>query len=173
MAYVYAHRRADNGKIFYIGKGSCNRAWVFRRRNKHWNSVATKGVEVEILMDNLTDSEAFELEELLCDEIGYDNLTNSAPAGLGGVGKMKPWNKGKKCPGIGGRKPGYISEKRGTSRQGLWGWYLNTETGEEFGRLQDAADSIKVKPETLRAWLNGQNPNKSSIVKVRKGSKNT
>lgn len=29
------------------------------------------------------------------------------------VGNFKAWNKGKKCPGVGGRKPGFVSEKKG------------------------------------------------------------
>ena len=38
----------------------------------------------------------------------------------------EPWNKGKKCPGIGGRKPGFVSERKGKK-------YGHTNSGPKRG----------------------------------------
>lgn len=70
MSYIYQHLRKSDGKPFYIGKGSKNRAYEFAHsRNPHWHNVFKKhGCIVEILEDGLTDSEAYEKEiELIAD----------------------------------------------------------------------------------------------------------
>lgn len=52
--YVYQHRRADTGEIFYVGKGKNNRCFQTRNRNKHWKNIVNKTTySVEILYDNL------------------------------------------------------------------------------------------------------------------------
>ena len=35
--YVYTHRRASNGVVFYVGKGHGRRAYVKSHRGKWWN----------------------------------------------------------------------------------------------------------------------------------------
>lgn len=58
--YVYEHIRLDNSHIFYIGKGTGNRAWVIKGRNIFWDAVANfAGYRVNIFKDNLTETEAF------------------------------------------------------------------------------------------------------------------
>ena len=75
--YVYCHRRKIDGKCFYIGKGKGNRAYTTYSRNRYWYDVTDKhGFEVEILINNITEKKAFELEALICEKIGYDNLIN-------------------------------------------------------------------------------------------------
>lgn len=82
--YVYGHYRADTGEIFYIGKGTGRRAWIFSKRNAYWKNIANKhGVEVKILYDNLTEQDAFSTENRLITEIGLDNLSNLAEGGKG------------------------------------------------------------------------------------------
>ena len=64
--YVYAHFRADDGRLFYIGKGSGKRAWSRSSRNRHWRSVVARhGFRVRLLRQNLTEVEAFRVEALL------------------------------------------------------------------------------------------------------------
>ena len=88
MAFVYAHKRKTDDTTFYIGKGSyfgnngCGRHKVTGDRNKHWHNVANKhGWYSEILMDDLTDDEAFELEMFVIETIGMDNLCNYTKGG--------------------------------------------------------------------------------------------
>ena len=60
--YVYVHIRLDNNTVFYVGKGTKNRAYNLDRGDFH-NSVREKyGCRVEIIKDNLTESQAFRLE---------------------------------------------------------------------------------------------------------------
>lgn len=84
MAYVYGHYKADTGELFYIGKGSGNRAWSIRNRNKHWHSVVNKhGFTVSILEDELSENEAYDTERMLIAEVGVHNLVNKTEGGDG------------------------------------------------------------------------------------------
>jgi hypothetical protein len=61
--YVYLHRKATTGEVFYVGKGRDKRAWTHKSRNVYWHRVAKKhGVLVEILRDGLQEWAALELE---------------------------------------------------------------------------------------------------------------
>lgn len=62
--YVYLHRRNDNKKIFYVGKGTGDRAFSQRSRNRHWNSVFKQagGCFVEFVAFGLTEKQAFDME---------------------------------------------------------------------------------------------------------------
>lgn len=69
--FIYQHKTADTGKVFYIGKGTVNkggfeRAYVRKKRGKFWQSIVEKhGLVVEILESFDTESEAFEREKKL------------------------------------------------------------------------------------------------------------
>ena len=68
--YVYEHIRNDNNTVFYVGKGRGKRA-NNSRRNEHHDRIADKfGFTVNIIKDNLTEQEAFNLErETICDYV--------------------------------------------------------------------------------------------------------
>jgi hypothetical protein len=64
MAYVYIHRRKTDGKVFYVGKGTGNRFRYKKNRNKYWHNVVNKhGYRWEIVRSNLTEEEAYKIEE--------------------------------------------------------------------------------------------------------------
>jgi len=64
--YTYIHRRADDGKVFYVGKGKGARAHSHASRNAHWQrTVAKHGIGVEIAAYWPTEAEAFEHERFL------------------------------------------------------------------------------------------------------------
>ena len=107
MSIVYAHRRKDNGEIFYIGMGVCEkRANTFSKRNRYWNDVYNKfGVYVDVLATNLSLEDAEELEMFLIEEIGINNLTNITRGG----------QKGR----LGDRKTKEEREKISKSRMGI------------------------------------------------------
>ncbi len=50
--YVYVHRDI-NGVLFYVGKGTRQRAWLKKRENTKWQEIADKGFTVEIVKDKL------------------------------------------------------------------------------------------------------------------------
>ena len=82
MHYTYLHLTKDTNKIFYIGKGSGNRAFSENRRNKYWkNIVAKHGFTSEILANWNTEKEALNHEKVLIacfKDMGYQlaNLTD-------------------------------------------------------------------------------------------------
>ena len=75
--YVYCHRKKIDGKCFYIGKGTGDRFKTTYSRNRYWKNIVQKhGFEPEILINNITEEKAFELESIICNQIGYENLCN-------------------------------------------------------------------------------------------------
>lgn len=61
--YVYAYIRLDTNTYFYIGKGKDNRYLRLDNRKQHFMNIFNKvPCTVEILKDNLTEDEAFQLE---------------------------------------------------------------------------------------------------------------
>ena len=88
--YVYVHRRNDTGSVFYVGKGSRNRAFWKNNRNKHWHFIVDKhGYKVEIVINNLTEQYAFDLEKELIAFYGRSNLCNYSDGGDGSSGAIR------------------------------------------------------------------------------------
>lgn len=86
--YIYRHIRIDKNTPFYIGKGSGDRAFQKKSRNKYWKSIAKIGYKVEIILKNLTQKEAYEKEIQLIKiykSLGYceANLTNGGEGAWG------------------------------------------------------------------------------------------
>jgi len=87
--YVYFHKNKSTGEVFYIGKGSGDRAWDKTRRNKLWRSEVEKlsdGWDIEIIKRNLSENEAFYYEEKFIQSAGGSRaegggLTNWVPGG--------------------------------------------------------------------------------------------
>jgi hypothetical protein len=66
MFYTYLHARADDGKVFYIGKGTGRRAWRDVGRSSWWRAVVRKhGWRTQVLAHWDTEPEAFAHERLL------------------------------------------------------------------------------------------------------------
>jgi hypothetical protein len=87
--YVYCHRKKTDGKCFYVGKGTGNRVNQINSRNKHWKNIVNKyGFESVILVNNISEQKAFELESYFCIQMGYENLCNiNQEKGNGGYSK--------------------------------------------------------------------------------------
>lgn len=93
---VYAHYRASDGLMFYIGIGSAGRPYEVGKRNPHWENVVRKhGYTVEVLLEGLSWSEACAVEvetiaafrsDLMRSKAKLTNLTD------GGEGP-KGWSK--------------------------------------------------------------------------------
>ena len=62
--YVYAHKRVDNGQIFYVGEGRLLRHTVSRKRSPVWNKIVKEagGFTSEILYSELSKQEAMSKE---------------------------------------------------------------------------------------------------------------
>lgn len=120
MAYVYQHIRLDSDSVFYIGIGSDSlnykRSKSLIGRNKHWHRIVNKcGYRIEIIHDNISLKQAFELEKMLICKYGRVDINSGCLVNMsdGGEGNFKriPWNKGIKT-GIGGFKGERTSKNR-------------------------------------------------------------
>ena len=66
--YVYYHIDSLTQTVFYIGKGSGNRAWGKLNRNELWIDYASRsGYEVKIICANMSEQEALSIERILID----------------------------------------------------------------------------------------------------------
>jgi len=96
--YTYLHRRADDGKVFYVGKGKGKRADSRDGRNPWWRAVAEKhGVDVSIAATWDNEESAFRHEIFLIKrmrELGQP-LCNLTDGGDGASGR-KHSNESKK-----------------------------------------------------------------------------
>jgi hypothetical protein len=62
--YVYVHRRASDNTIFYVGKGSGFRSTRTQNRNTWWKNVVAKhGLVVEMVITDMLEVDAFQLEK--------------------------------------------------------------------------------------------------------------
>ena len=92
--YTYVHRRPNTGEVFYVGKGSGQRAWQFRGRSRHWYSIVAKhGFVVEIARGGLQEWAAFEHEQELIalygrKDCGQGPLVNTTDGGDGPSGTI-------------------------------------------------------------------------------------
>jgi hypothetical protein len=109
---VYRHRRLDTYEVFYVGIGTPKRPYELWDRSKFWKRIKNKagGVIIEVLAENLTLKDAYDLEKLLISEYGRrDNntgvLVNHTDGGDGSYNtvvseetrrKISLINKGKK-----------------------------------------------------------------------------
>ena len=99
---VYAHRRLDTNKIFYIGISNSNkRPFIKTKRSIFWNRIVSKtDYKIEILYKDIPYCDCLELEMLLINLLGRkDNglgeLVNLTDGGEGTLG-MRSWSYGTK-----------------------------------------------------------------------------
>ena len=94
MYYTYAHFRKSetNGKPFYIGKGSKNRAWSTVSRTKHWHrTVAKHGLRVEICAEFEIEADAYQAEcDLISEWIANGAKLTNLTAGGEGLSSPSP-----------------------------------------------------------------------------------
>lgn len=141
--YVYGYIRLDTNTYFYIGKGVRNRCLDIKRRNPHFKSIIDK-VEtvVEILYDNLTEEQAFQLETEIIEDLvfneGYSieirdycernigiHLVNQSFGGEGSSG-YKLSNKTKKR----------MSEQRQGENNSFYGKKHSRETKDHISKIR-------------------------------------
>lgn len=141
--FIYQHKTADTGMVFYIGKGtvkrgSYERAYVTKKRSKFWQAIVEKhGLVVELLETFETEEAAFECERKLIALHGRrtdgGTLCNMTMGGDGHVGltasaetraKLRAAVSGEKHPN--------------------WGKQLSAETRRK------KSDSMKASPHNLK-----------------------
>lgn len=90
--YVYSHHKHDDGAVFYIGKGSGNRAYTYGNRNKYWKNIVAKhgGFKVHILASKLTSNEALNFERIVITKLREDKKIKLSNLTDGGDGSYNP-----------------------------------------------------------------------------------
>ena len=94
--YVYIHKKADTGAVFYVGKGTVRerkksidyeRANCASSRSPYWeNTVKKHGLLVNIVASFKSDADSQIFEKLLIAEYGRENLVNLTDGGDGHCG---------------------------------------------------------------------------------------
>ena len=62
--YVYLHKNASDGKVFYVGKGTGKRAWS-KKRQDYWHEHVDRvgGFSVDVIESDLSELEALYRED--------------------------------------------------------------------------------------------------------------
>jgi hypothetical protein len=157
MAYVYRHIRLDKNEPFYIGIGSdnsYNRAYQKSKtkRSEFWHNIASKGYDVEILMDNLTWEQACEKEKEFISIYGRKDLGQGSLVNLTNGGENPPIHIGNTNP----MKRIENKEKVANKRKGM------SFTNEHKTKLSIAAKLRNQIPPSRK----GQSMSKEGIEKM-------
>ena len=158
--YVYGYIRLDTNTYFYIGKGKNKRYLNINERTKHFKNILNKTeCVVEILYDNLTEEEAFQLEidtiyDLVFNEgygidiIGIENndyyLVNATWGGEGASCKQSPETiNNRVMKNIGKKRTIEQRNRLGNSRRE----YISNHP-EELKRMQTLTVGRRLSEET-------------------------
>ena len=159
--YVYEYIRSDTMEPFYVGKGKGNRYLDISHRNKYFKMISNKiKILVNILNNNLTEEEAFDLECWYINEYKYVygyNLCNISDGGDGVSGikrsletkqKLSNANRGKR---LGIKLSEETKKKMSISRTGQ---KRNEETKRKMsiastGRIMPKGSDSKISKEVV------------------------
>jgi hypothetical protein len=96
--YVYVHRRATDGTVFYVGKGTGKRHLSTKWRNIHWHNIVSKhGFKSDVVALFSVEACAFSFEIALIKAYGRENLCNMTDGGEGMSGWRATDETKKKC----------------------------------------------------------------------------
>lgn len=91
--YVYLHKRAHDGVVFYVGKGNKGRAYSAHNRSKHWHNTVNKyGYIIDFVCVGIQEwyANELEIEQIAlygrCD-LGHGSLVNFTDGGEGTSGR--------------------------------------------------------------------------------------
>jgi hypothetical protein len=141
--FIYQHKTADTGVVFYIGKGTLKkgtfeRAYVSKKRSKFWQAIVEKhGLVVEVLESFSTEAAAFDREKELIALHGRradgGTLCNLTLGGDGACGvNVTPETRERLRAAVAGEK------------HPNWGKRLSTET------CRKKSETMKASPHSLK-----------------------
>jgi hypothetical protein len=151
--YIYFHKRADDGVVFYVGIGIGRRAYRESNRSQFWKRIADKhGYTIEFPHKDLTQDEAKQLEIHYISAFGRidkgtGTLCNMTDGGDGRTGykcteetkeKMRKASTGVKFTEERKRKIGEKSRERKS-------WLAANSVDWSESRRRKASDSRKDK----------------------------
>ena len=172
--YVYLHRRADNGQVFYIGKGRLRRSNNKSLRSIHWKrTVAKYGYWIEKPQENMKEEDALLLEMWLIAKylhLGY-RLCNKTLGGDGCLGMTmsdetrrksgaknigRKWTeerrlaqmekaKGRKMSEESRKKMSIIAKERGFANRKISDRIVTSSEGKTYKSLMDARKDMAAR----------------------------
>lgn len=182
MALVYSHKRLDNNQIFYVGieldsdkKQIGKRPYKKQGKSKIWNNIVNKtDYIVEILLNNISNQEAVEVEKYLIKYYGRINLKTGTLANLtdGGEGitgfkhskktllKMKKSATGRTWSNDFKLKLSLIH--KGKRSKNLEKKVIDTSTGIIYDSVTILAREKNILKSTLTNKLNGHRSNNTT-----------
>jgi hypothetical protein len=177
--FVYVHRKADSGDVFYVGKGSRSpkqpdlRAYVREKRSKFWSATVSKhGLIVEVVSWFADEADAFKMERDLIAFYGRridgGSLCNLTLGGDGHSGLAPSQETRQK-----------LSDRFSGSGHPNWGKKLSAETcAKKSEALRHSPRSLRGKKlpdhwvENIRAAKFGErNPMHGRCGELHHGSK--
>ena len=179
-AYVYTHTRLDTNEVFYVGIGTQDnyiRASRTANRSVFWKNITKKtGWKIDIVFDNLTWEEACEKEKQLISfygrkDIGTGILVNHTNGGDGSNGRIFSKETRKKMSKT--RKGVKVTEEqKNKTRLSMLGKnckkVINTETGEIYNSIKEAADKNGILRYNLSSYLTKRSKNITPLEYYRK-----
>ena len=145
--YVYQYVREDQTP-YYIGKGRNRRAWESHKRANGSNMLPKDNSRIQILVENLTEQEAWDLEDKLILEYGRQDLgtgilANLTIGGAGGQTVSSESRRGSGNPMYGKKNP--CSEQKQLD-------IIRTKNQEHLETYKKAVDMMNNGFSTVQTW---------------------
>lgn len=163
--YIYAHRSITTNKIFYIGKGKDNRAYIKRSRNNIWNQFAKTGYTIEIIKKNISEQKAYDIEHTYIKSLkilGYCQANLYVGKGVVKIRRDKnsflPKSTTISAKEFKITKPLLSGKNSHLKRQ-----VIDIITKEVWSSVSEAAKHNKIKQPTLNRYLNGKRFNPTNL----------
>ena len=166
--YVYIHCRASDGRVFYVGKGSGQRAYVSQGRNRYWMNIVKKhGLTVSIIQEGMQEWWAHELECELIALYGRETLCNLTDGGDGTSGRIVGENekrlKRERFIGQPGRQ--WTQEQRDAQGKRATGRKHSQETRNKVSAAK------KGKPQPCAKFAMSKPESRAKVSAAKKGQK--
>jgi hypothetical protein len=175
--YVYEWIRLDTNEPFYVGKGCGNRAYqIDKSRNAGFNNVVQNiDCAVVILLDNLSEKEAYQYEVWFINEYRYIygfGLVNMDDGGLGAVSGKPNYmygRKGELHPNYGKSLSNETRKKMSIVRKGVKNPMFGRrgEKSPLYGRKASKERKLKISKA-----LKGKSKSKTHIENLKESLKN-
>lgn len=146
---VYIHRRKDNNSIFYVGMGTPKRVKSKSHRNNHWKNIVSKhGYYYEVVANELSQEDAYELEMFLIDELGRKDLEKGDLVNMtdGGDG-CSVWNEARTKNMI---------EKNRKNMKSVSQYNSKGEFVNSYRSISEASKQTSFARQTIRDCVNGK-----------------